>query len=182
MTWTVWWSSYTHLYKLMWTATFVKIEKSDHIKNALLNVWCCLVTDLSRSNVVTVGVGAAASSAIQLTVIDLHTHFAVTCPSFNTHTRNVTWTHIHTLCLYREREEKGGRGSYKGRSTALNPTVNNSIIDNKPGFSQCIHEHVYMKEVGHLIAKCKHGKVSWQQSGIYYKWRANFNIRKIQGS
>lgn len=58
---------------------------------------------LSGSDVVTVGVGAAASSALQLTVVDLHTHFAVTCPALRAHTRHVTWTCIHTLCLWTER-------------------------------------------------------------------------------
>lgn len=54
---------------------------------------------LSRSNVVTVGVGAAASSTLQLTVVDLQAHFAVTCPTLITHTRRVTWAQMHTLCV-----------------------------------------------------------------------------------
>lgn len=65
-----------------------------------------LITDLTRSNVVTVGIGAAPSSIFQLTVVDLHTHSAITCPAFNTHARHVTWTHIYTVCLHIERERE----------------------------------------------------------------------------
>ncbi len=64
---------------------------------------------------VTVGVGAAASSTLQLTVVDLHTHSAVTCPTLSTHTRRVTRTHIHTLCLEGQREREGGYVIKAGR-------------------------------------------------------------------
>lgn len=55
---------------------------------------------LSWSDVVAVAVGAATSSALKLTVVDLHTHFAITAPPFTAHTRDVSWTSVHTLSLH----------------------------------------------------------------------------------
>lgn len=136
----------------------VLIDNSSLIHDKLL------VTNLSRSNVVTVGVGAAAPSTFQIAVIDLHTNFAVTCPSFNTHTRNVTCTHVHTLCLDRKRGERGREG-YKGRYTTLNPTVNNSE-------NSFLLASNTMKEVLHTsycMTRRTHGNFYWQMSSIFYK-------------
>lgn len=69
---------------------------------------CFPLDHLSWSNVVTVGIGAAASSTLQLTVVDLDTHFAITGPSFNAHTRYVSWTCVHALSLH-----KGGAAMEK---------------------------------------------------------------------
>lgn len=55
---------------------------------------------LSWSDVVAVAVGAATASALQLTVVDLYTHFAITAPSFAAHTRDISWTSVHTLRLH----------------------------------------------------------------------------------
>jgi len=68
------------------------------------------VADLSGSDVVAVAVDAAASSTLQLTVVDLHTHSAVTCPTLDAHTRHVTGTHKHTLGLQGGGGRRGGGG------------------------------------------------------------------------
>lgn len=73
-----------------------------------------LSTDLSGSDVVTVRVGAAASSTLQQTVVDLHTHSAITRPALSTHTWSITWTCIHTLSLQKKRM------CHKDKNTALN--------------------------------------------------------------
>lgn len=66
--------------------------------------------DLSRSDVVAVGVGAAAAPLFQLTVVHLHADFPVAAPSLGAHTRHVTRTHVHTLGLQTERWREVSNG------------------------------------------------------------------------
>lgn len=88
------------LCQFMATSMFLVAGVNEFTHNTVPTVTCFTNTvTLSRSNVDTVAVGAAASSTLQLTVVDLHTHSAVTSPTLDTHTRCVTWTHIHTLCV-----------------------------------------------------------------------------------
>lgn len=56
---------------------------------------------LSGAEVVTVGVGAAVASTLQLTVVDLYTHFTVAGPSFHAHARHTPWASVHTLGLHK---------------------------------------------------------------------------------